>query len=547
MFISLSNLRRIHASGVLNKIDFFAAFLVSVGIVAFSLGWLSLFHPVGGVFVLLFVLLMLGSVFIEYRYSRRLIRFSPTLLLLFLGVMALVEHGLIWPWLSIWFLASAMVASMFMGMVYKVRELVKSARTFVVVHASYIAAMLAVVGYVYTGFAFFLLLLAITQVLLYGVFVFRKYKQRQMMRVDSAGLETARFCVYISAPPGSSYQLLMWLPYFDKLGEDYFVLVRERHLLLEIKEKCPLLNVVHEENLNVLQDYVFPSMRAVFYVNNACKNAHMIRLREVYHVLLLHGESEKPSSHNPMAAMYDYLYVAGQAAVDRYERHRVAIQPEKFRVIGRPQLEGLSKQIHHAHVVLYAPTWEGIAQTANYSSLYAATDIIKTLLSRGLKVIFRPHPLSVKQGEVRTILGEVGSWMGAESLDSALFEFSNPSDPADKGLFAAINESSYLVTDNSSVIVDYLYTNKPMAVVDVQADFFEATQSLHISQAAYLVDKALSNLNDVINDMLDSDPLRAQRELVSRHYLADELDSDGVLKFEREVLSLIEAKETLVK
>src|SRR5690606_22922474 len=39
------------------------------------------------------------------------------------------------------------------------------------------------------------------------------------------------FMVYFSGPPNTTYQLEMWLPYFDRVEGDYFVMTRERHNL----------------------------------------------------------------------------------------------------------------------------------------------------------------------------------------------------------------------------------------------------------------------------------------------------------------------------
>jgi hypothetical protein len=38
-------------------------------------------------------------------------------------------------------------------------------------------------------------------------------------------------------------------------------------------------------------------------------------------------------------AIYDLIFTAGQAGIDRYARHGVSIPAEKFRIVGRPQVE----------------------------------------------------------------------------------------------------------------------------------------------------------------------------------------------------------------
>ena len=86
-----------------------------------------------------------------------------------------------------------------------------------------------------------------------------------------------------------------------------------------------------------------PSLKVAFYVNNAARNTHFIERRELTHVWLNHGDSEKPACYNPVHAIYDLIFVAGQAGIDRYARHGVHIPAEKFRIVGRPQVEQITR------------------------------------------------------------------------------------------------------------------------------------------------------------------------------------------------------------
>src|SRR5690625_6533680 len=69
------------------------------------------------------------------------------------------------------------------------------------------------------------------------------------------------------------------------------------------------------------------------------RNNHMVRYSGLTHIQLLHGESDKASSANPVTRMYDRDFVAGQAAIDRFEKFGVSMHPDIFRIVGRPQVE----------------------------------------------------------------------------------------------------------------------------------------------------------------------------------------------------------------
>ena len=143
-----------------------------------------------------------------------------------------------------------------------------------------------------------------------------------------------------------------------------------------------------------------------FYVNNAARNTHFVERREMTHVWLNHGDSEKPACYNPVHAIYDLIFAAGQAGIDRYARHGVHIPAEKFRIVGRPQVE----QILPARgpvaaidepTVLYAPTWQGPYADSRVYSLPVGKRIVEQALQRGARVIFRAHPFNYRYADAR--------------------------------------------------------------------------------------------------------------------------------------------------
>src|SRR5699024_7989560 len=97
--------------------------------------------------------------------------------------------------------------------------------------------------------------------------------------------------------------------------------------------------VLLRRSLTDLDALIVPSARGVFYVNNAMRNNHMVRYAELTHIQLLHGESDKASSATPIIRMYDRDFVAGQAAIDRFEKFGVPMPKDIFRIVGRPQVE----------------------------------------------------------------------------------------------------------------------------------------------------------------------------------------------------------------
>ena len=127
------------------------------------------------------------------------------------------------------------------------------------------------------------------------------------------------------------------------------------------------------------------TVRAALYVYNG-SNDEFMRVRRISHVWLHHGDSDKEACFRRKSAAYDVLVVAGKAAIDRYAAHGVYVPREKFKILGRPQIEDIETvtaaiSTVDKPVVLYAPTWHA-ASMDNHSSLPIGTAIVSALLAR---------------------------------------------------------------------------------------------------------------------------------------------------------------------
>src|SRR5699024_6327861 len=168
--------------------------------------------------------------------------------------------------------------------------------------------------------------------------------------------------------------------------------------------------VVVRTNIWQLDDVILPTMTAAFYVNNSAPNVHLVRYPHMTHVQLLHGDSDKASSFNPVTALYDKVFVAGQAAIDRYANNGVDIPQEKFTIVGRPQVESVEQQRPEnipVQTVRCAPTCEGHYADTNDASLPVGPAVIRELIARERTIIFRPHSFSSRNPEAAQRISEI--------------------------------------------------------------------------------------------------------------------------------------------
>lgn len=347
------------------------------------------------------------------------------------------------------------------------------------------------------------------------------------------------FAVYTGREDGGIYQVAMWLPYLEQLAQPYVVITR-RPSAVRALAAVTAAPIVARGSWRDLDDVVVPSLRAAFYVNSVASNSNFVSYRTLSHVYLGHGDSDKPLSHHPSHAMYDRVFVAGPAAIDRYARNGVHIRAEAFAIVGRPQLAALRVAPQPADrplattpsaappVVLYAPTWGGYNRESTHSSLARGADLVVALLARGVTVIFRPHPLSRSQAGEGAQVAAIDTVLRADVARTGRAHRWGPGVDAQTFPESA-NDSDLLVADMSSVVVDYLGADKPMAILAVGEEDAEAFRRRHpVARGAYVLRVDLADLAAGLDAMLGPDPLRAEREATRDYYLGG-LDGPGAV------------------
>lgn len=337
------------------------------------------------------------------------------------------------------------------------------------------------------------------------------------------------FVLYWQAPPNeSAYQVAMWLPYLQRLGVPFFVLVRTSANFAEVTALTDA-PVVHERRLEDLDRVVVPSLRTAFYVNTAVVNCHLVRYVHLTHIQLNHGDSDKMASTNQVFRMFDRNFVAGQAAIDRFEHNGVAVPKDMFEIVGRPQVAAIRPAAGPisavtAPTVMYAPTWAGFYVKPNYSSLRHGRQIVKALLDRGCTVIFRSHPFNDHEPKLKSLANEIRELLEADVERTGRPHLYGAAAETDRSIVECFNLSDALVSDVSSVPNDFLYSEKPFAMVAVSDAAESFADEFPIAQAAYVIDAYKhkpANLGDVLDQMLGSDPVADRRRDLKVYYLGD--------------------------
>ena len=278
---------------------------------------------------------------------------------------------------------------------------------------------------------------------------------------------------YFASKKNELYQLIMWLEVFIRLNKQFFICVRNKQAYNELTQlgyKAILIVRMRDISFIATQKGV----RRVYYCNNAANNTHMVRYNQLVHILLLHGDSDKPPSFNPVSQMYDLLLVAGEAAIRRYYKHGIYIPRSKFVIASRPQLAvfdeielRLTSPVGSNKTILVCTTWRGYQSSSNYSCLDMIPELAKQVLKAGDNLIIRPHPQTFSDFNDMQILRELRDILDDFNYSNSQFGvMSSVEDNSEfKSIEHAMTVSDVLVCDLSSVAHDWTYSNKPLIIL----------------------------------------------------------------------------------
>jgi len=388
------------------------------------------------------------------------------------------------------------------------------------------------------------------------IFAFLRGTLAQLDRIAALANREARLASALKGPAFNSAQMALffsatelakpdhvytWQNELDQVGEPWYCITVEPQHFRALKDEGRIQAILLP-NLGV-GPYLLPAaLKVLYFVNNAQKNRMVLRaLPRLTHVQLLHGDSDKPPSYSPLTKNFDLVFVAGQMAIDRYARNGVHIPADRFRIVGRPQVAAIETRDSDAtrsapRTVIYMPTWRGFFEDTQFSSLDRADAVIKAVMALPEKVhlIFKPHPLSYKDPEWPAFKARIKAALGVKSAAGSTGEISEGA----AAPFDLYNQADLLICDISSVMIDFLYSNKPLLTVLPNA-FKEADRANTPSLvASYEVARDLENLEAQLAASLGEDPLAAQRRNVRAQAFGD-LDLAPGAAFREACLALL--------
>lgn len=339
----------------------------------------------------------------------------------------------------------------------------------------------------------------------------------------------------------------MWIKPFENVGEEWVIITRRPRLAWQLQAMTKKAKVVIARDRDKLIEVCnLPSLKLIMYVNNARENTEVVRFPHLVHAQLMHGDSEKTASFNPVSGMFTKIFVAGQAGIDRYERNGVMVHPAKFEIVGRPQLQAMDvidgPVKPERPTVLVAPTWGGSALGEQLSSLSTNPEVVKHLISQGARVVFRPHPFCKNTAEGQASIKQVQSLLAADNAANKTGHVYGEAAEAQITVNEASNMSDMIVSDLSGIMSDWLFSLKPYLLISMDQSAEAFAERYPMGRSGVVVDgRESKDFPDAIKRLIASDTQAAYdaRKKMREYYLAGANHADRTALFNGVVKKLI--------
>ena len=318
------------------------------------------------------------------------------------------------------------------------------------------------------------------------------------------------FILYFSGNSKSTYQINSWLPLLSIIKFKFVIFLREHHHYGNLENsEYPI--VFLKDTIDIEKNSSITSIKAALYTTNVGKNIHLIRDIRIKHIFIGHGDSDKSGSANNLMKLYDHMFVAGDAHIDRMNKNNIVTPENYFYKIGRPQLELLSKKKKSSNKkinLLYAPTWEGYYENSCYSSLNIIHNQLEEYINKNKSTVdflFRPHPHT---GVVNKKYNNIKKRL----MNLTNYKYNN--------LHDCFQFADILITDISGILSDFIYLNKPIILYHPEV-IDNIKSECPISSCCYILDKN-SSITDLIKKIKYDDYLLEDRMKMKSYIMGDD-------------------------
>jgi len=292
------------------------------------------------------------------------------------------------------------------------------------------------------------------------LFIWKKKKKLSTLEIcDRGQLYFCKIAIHTGEKEAALGHLKLWVPLLKALNYDICIITRDKDVYKSCMKEFLYANIIYAKGASHVEMIMNNlNIKIIFYLSNTGNNLHLCKFNTYKHIFLGHGDSNKTSSAHNGFKIYDEVWVAGQAHIDRFTNADIDVSGIVFRVVGQPQLSLIHKEPNPKKSLLYLPTWEGIYKEQSYSSLLIAESI---LCNDGIEmnsIAIKLHPLTgTKNKQYSKIASNLIDALNAKGIQVQRY-------PSSINVLDVMPEHSGFICDNSAVITSALFFDKPLFV-----------------------------------------------------------------------------------
>jgi len=407
--------------------------------------------------------------------------------------------------------------------------------------------------------------------------------------VANASLSHYEIALYFAGGMGNIYQVEQWVGTFNALDKKkkIVIIVRVKEVYEWVQKNTDFVVVYCRTIADLTKVYEENNFKCVLYVNHGFKNFQSLIVGNALHVHINHGESDKTSTITNQSKGYDYIFIVGDAAYDKYNLNLIKKNMDNFIQVGRPQLdhieeiapfniEKLKKEVSSEidieesksqenlsninkktnkviasepkdtmkKVILYAPTWEGTHDSMNFTSLndYGMSLVQQLVNHPDYYLVYKPHPnTGSREAATKTINNAIIKLLNSHKGGEVILE---------GDINSLYKHIDLAIFDNSAVAIDYLQVDKPM----IMTDMFHRIKDRHSKPTITKAARMLSSVDAysipmIVKDEIDNDTLNTERNIIKEYFLGDfdYSKKESTEKFVSTILDIVEERDRLVE
>ena len=339
---------------------------------------------------------------------------------------------------------------------------------------------------------------------------------------EEAPLPDVEFVVHYGGA-GVEGHFNMWNPVFVQQKERFLSIFRGANDWWKFRDHHNVIPVAGLAQIEILMERL-PNLKAVLYPANYGSNHQWVQQNELQHIHIGHGDSNKSASANKVFRLYDEVWVAGEAHIERFKNKKFNISGVEFKVIGqpwmKPMLENIQANKNEAMNWCYFPTWKGHKASQQYSSISYFNELHEKAFSKlpaNSMGLIKLHPLtelecitSIEQCLSTHGKNLVNAVQAQPTANQPLISLA----PSSISIGDALTQNpTFVVCDISAAVTECLYLNVPIMLFDPSLPSLPTQKIREMYPGCYLFKNA-EELNSLLVEVIlkGNDTLSSARE-----------------------------------